>query len=563
MSYLQRRVQFLFEKIESGKFSVLKEFAESENGKQLMKDISEVKRLENGDIDLSSCSRLVRSTAKAVFFMSENQDSEPSKDSILLPKDPIKFIYQATKSYFELLENFFIEATGVKAESFDFEEYRQKVKSDTTHKLSMKAHDAYSTYLPQIEEFHVENTSLILNSAKEIGGLKCVLGGTSRFTNASFNGVRKFALYADTIFIPDPILPFIEIERPEERFAIIELMLACQKLLLLKPLVDANLSYPAIVIFPSWEKRLEIKDVTTQDGISRLILSFFSHYLHATFEDESELVDYITGNGKDIFVEAVNNYQLFWPPEENAPLSFRSGLKVYKKWLKTWRATQWTKHAFDLPPELLVLNGIFERLVPQFHVRDNAQAFLAQPLFSLSPNFHYFCLTSNASSGHLEKAGILNPSSQAILQSLTRPKIAWLGNVPLKDLAKLREDGCNEEFRQQLSLYTNELHNSTYKDLDQVSNYVMRGIQSLLDKHDREAHRIEEEYLEKHLATLGTSILTLASSFIPSLDPLFGLAALAPLGKAASDLWSQLKDETRLSESLIGMLSQATGKSEQ
>ena len=228
--------------------------------------------------------------------------------------------------------------------------------------------------------------------------------------------------------------------------------------------------------------------------------------------------------------------------------------------MKTWRAAQWTKDAFSLPPELLVLNGIFERLVPQFHVRDNAQAFVAQPLFTLSPNFHYFCLTSNASNNQLGKIGVLNQPSQAVLQSLLSPKIAWLGNIPTKDLAKLREEACNEVFRQQLSLYTTELHNASYKDLDKVSSNVMRGLQSLLDKHDREAHRIEAEYAEKHLATLGVGILTLASSFLPFLDPLFGLATLAPLGKAAGDLWNQLKDETKLSGSLMGILSQAKEK---
>jgi len=563
MSYIQTRVQFLFEKIESGKFKILEEFAKSENGKQLMIDISKVKRLENGNIDLSTCSRLVKSTAKSVFFLSQNQESESTSASVTLVKDPVMAISQATKSYFELLENFFIETTGVKADKFDFEEYRQKATSDPNQTFSKRAFKAYNTYLPKILEFHQKNSSLLLGASKGIGGLKCVLGGTSRFTDASFNGVRKFALYADTVFIPDPILPFIEIERSEERFAIIELMLACRTLLLLKPLVDANLSYPAIVVFPSWEKRLEINDVATQDGISRLILDFFSYYLNATFEDESELVDYITGNGKDVFINAVNNYQLFWPPEEDTPLSFQSGLKVYKKWLKTWRGTQWTKDAFKLPPELLILNGIFERLVPQFHVRDNAQAFIAQPLFSLSPNFHYFCLTSNASNSQLGKSGILNQSSQAVLQSLLDPKIAWLGNIPIRDIAKLREEGCNEEFRRQLSLYTAELHDATYKDLDKISNNVIRGLQSLLDKHDREARRIEEEYFKKHMTTLGTGILTLASSFFPFLDPLFGLAALAPLGKVAGDLWNQAKDETRLSQSLIGVLSQATEKEKQ
>ncbi|MBN8656427.1 MAG: hypothetical protein J0M11_11865 [Anaerolineae bacterium] len=557
MNYLQKRVLFLFEQIESGNFRILKEFAKSDNGKQLMNDLSKVKRLENGEIDLETCSPLVRLTAKTAFFVKQNQEEVSNGFQKLSSNNSIHTIKQITKAYFALLDNFFIEATGKSADRFDFEEYRQKVISGPNYKLSEKARKAFETYIPKILEFHQDNSSLLLNSSNEIGGLKCVLGGTSRFTNSSLLGVRKFALYADTIFIPDPILPFIEVERPEEKFPIIELMLACRTLLLLKPLVDADLSYPAIVVFPSWEKRLEAIDNDTQDGISQLTLDFFSYYLKARFEDESELVKYITGSGKDVFVEAVNNQHLFWPPEEDTPLSFHSGFEVYKKWLKIWRTKQWTEDALNLSPELLILNGIFERLVPQYHIRENAQNFSAQPLFSLSPNFHYFLLTSNATNSQLSNKGFLNQTDQSVLQSLLSPKIAWLGNVPMKDLAKLREDGCNEEFRKQLFIYTNELHNSTYRDLDKVANDVIRGVQSLLDKHDREARQIESDYFEKHLTTLGTSVLTLASSFIPSLDPLFGLAALAPAGKLASDLWSQIKDETKLSKSLIGVLSQA------
>ncbi len=99
-----------------------------------------------------------------------------------------------------------------------------------------------------------------------------MLGGSSRFPDAALGGVRKAALYADTIYVPDPLLPWIEIDRVEERFRHMELLLAYQTLLQLKPLVDAQLSYPAVIVFPSWEKSLETCDTVTQDGIAKLTL---------------------------------------------------------------------------------------------------------------------------------------------------------------------------------------------------------------------------------------------------------------------------------------------------
>ena len=79
-----------------------------------------------------------------------------------------------------------------------------------------------------------------------------MIGGTSRFPEAAFDGLRKFALYADTIFVPDPILPWIEVPREEEQFSQINLLQETFNLLKLKPLIDAKLPYPAVIVFPSW-----------------------------------------------------------------------------------------------------------------------------------------------------------------------------------------------------------------------------------------------------------------------------------------------------------------------
>jgi len=47
----------------------------------------------------------------------------------------------------------------------------------------------------------------------QLGGVKLVLGGSGRFTESHLASVRKMVLYADTIVIPDPILPWVESAR--------------------------------------------------------------------------------------------------------------------------------------------------------------------------------------------------------------------------------------------------------------------------------------------------------------------------------------------------------------
>ena len=103
--------------------------------------------------------------------------------------------------------------------------------------------------------------------ASKLGGMKLVLGGGSHFTATHLQAERKMLLHADTILIPDPVLPWIEVEREAERFKFVNLLQNIFMLLHLKPLVDVELSYPAIWVFPSFEKSLEEKGEETKTGI--------------------------------------------------------------------------------------------------------------------------------------------------------------------------------------------------------------------------------------------------------------------------------------------------------
>ena len=113
------------------------------------------------------------------------------------------------------------------------------------------------------------------------------------------------------------------------------------------------------------------------------------------------------------------------------------------------------------------------------------------------------------------------------------------------------------EFRARLRSFTQELSESELGDLDSVTNNVVRGIQSLISEHDRNAQKIIEEYERKYKRTLGATVLTLAASLYPWLEPWLGLTLLAPLLKASHDFLDQLREERALSRSLTGVLSEA------
>jgi hypothetical protein len=558
MGYLQRRISFLISELEQGRVVLTEDVLKSESGLQLQKELLAVHRMQNGEIDLSSCSPLVRSTARNLYLLKHSETAEKNAEQKNISAVSPEAISTAMKVYFQILEEFFIEATGTQPDKFAVGlSFSERVSRDAVG-IAHRGQRAWETYVPKILKFQGENTELLLGAGKSIGGLKNVMGGSSRFPGAAFDGFRKFALYTDTIFIPDPVLPWLEVDREEERFRHVHLIEACHELLQLKPLVDANLPYPAVVVFPSWEKSLEANDEQTQDSLSGLILDFFSHYLNASFEDESEIMSYITSSGRDHFRQAVDRHHLFLPPEAESVLPFNEALEQYKRSIATWRSQEWIDAAEKAPPELLVFNGIIERLIPQFHIRDNAYTLGAQPLFWLEPHFHYFRLCSEGGNNELKDKGLLNSQTLSTLQSLLRPNLAWLGNVPIKDIARLREENQNETFRRRLSSYVTELSESQLDDLDRVAAEVTRGIAALLAEHDKEAKRIDEEYDKKHVATIVGSILTTGAAFYPWLAPFLGSAALlVPVGKAAIDFYNKFQDRQTLARSLTGTLSHA------
>jgi hypothetical protein len=57
--------------------------------------------------------------------------------------------------------------------------------------------------------------------------------------------VSSSVLCSDTVLNPDPVLPWVESDRREERFGHVLLIQAVHALLQLKPLIDADLAQPS------------------------------------------------------------------------------------------------------------------------------------------------------------------------------------------------------------------------------------------------------------------------------------------------------------------------------
>jgi hypothetical protein len=468
-------------------------------------------------------------------------------------------VQKAQQELFELLSEFFERATGTSPEKFATpDDFGNQVRKNSA-KLASRTVDAFTWADRTLREFYARTGASAFTAAREVGGLKLVMGGSSRFGQAQFDAVRKMILYADTILIPDPVLPWLETPRADENFRFARTLQEVHVLLGLRPLVDANLEAPAVYVFPSWEKTLEEKDQQTKEGLRNILIGFLSYFTGSKFESLADVIEYVTKQGDD-FLRIVDEKSLFVPPDGAVGTPLSEGIPIYRDMIQTWRSNEFVQFSADFSDARLVLNGIWERLAPQYHLTENANELAAQPMMCLQAHRHYFSLCGQVSEGRLVESSLLDSATVATIRAMNVPKLDWLGNIPVKDLVHLREENENESFRQKLNEYTRELNAASLRDVNRVASEVSRALSSLLQEQKKRTREIVERYDSRHIGTALALGLTLAASFVPYLAPIVGLgpSLFGPL-KYANDRISETRELARAGRSLVGVLAAAKG----
>lgn len=553
MPFLHRRIEHLHKLVNTGKVHFLKGDQQQE---QLIDELTRVKRLESGEVDLETCSPLVRSFARAVYNTKDALERNDQSEEGCAPFTP-KDVNEYQSEYFALLEDVFRRIFGKTACDFaaprDFVGEMKKISGARLHDVAENCRKGLS----EIRDFHAKHMLDAFAMSKCLRGMKLVLGGTSRFTPTHLGALRQTMLYADTFLIPDPVLPWLEEERMEERFYLVQPLVQIHALLHLKPLIDADMPYPAVVVFPSFERSLMKHDSVTMDGIGRLMMDFFGHYLGKSFDDETEIERYVVDNEGE-FLNHVEEKALFIAPGEKVGAPLRKMLESYRKEIRTWRSQEHFETASKVPDGILALQGIAERLQPQYHMRENADELGAQPMMCIETHAHYFKLCADVFNDSLADNAAISTKNLSALRSLAEPKFKWLTEVPIEVLAKLRADGENEDFRRRIDGYVAQLHECKLEDLDSVSYEVNRGIESLLREHDKGAQALERKYQRKFGELAATGLLGFAASLYPSLAPLLGTVAVAGLSRGyIKEKIEQLRETKEMTRSLMGVLAKA------
>lgn len=468
------------------------------------------------------------------------------------PVDEIDITYQ--NEYFNNLAEFFQQSTGFDTTSLETMRFREDIIQGNESAIAKNTIAAMNEFGPISEKYYDKNKTTAYKHASQIPGIKLVLGGGSKFTSSHFNSVKKLLLYSDTILIPDPVLPWLEDERREEKFNRVLLLENTFEILKMKAMIDGKQNPPPIIVFPSWEKTLQAQDQATQDGILGLIVSFLSYYTNQQFTTLDDITAFAKTEERE-FLRLVDKYNLFWAPGTGSPTNIQEAISAYREYLRIWRSPEFAQWTDSLPDGELVVLGISERVQPIYHALENAESLGSQPLFCLDPHWYYYQKTADMLGGKLELNGLLSPRTVAVLRSLMNPEFKWLGNISIENLVVLRANNENAAFRKRLNEFTEHLGEASLEDLDHVAFDVANGINSLLEEHEKEIQKIDDTYARKYGIDLAGTAISSAALFQPMLAPLFGIAGpLYYLGKSMYDMYQEGEARRKASKSLMGVL---------
>ena len=476
-------------------------------------------------------------------------------------------IYQ--NRYFEILTEFFVCVTGQLPRDFSsVDNFLDSVKlmGENLARNPRKADNsinAYSDLEANLKKLYAEEAANAFTSAKKIDACKLNLGGSSRFLKTHLNATRKSLLYSDTVLIPDPVMPWIEKKRDEEKLNLVNILQMAFFVLHLSDLISPDFDIPPFFIFPSFEKSLEENDEQTQKHTVQLITDVFSHYVDSGITSPQNIMEFAS-RYPDRYLQKIEDSRLFVSPGSEPGESIKTSIQNYKYEMEQWRSEEWCKDQFSKGDISIVTTAIFERIQPHFHLLENADELRSHPLLCISAQAHYYQLIAKMKNANASDVASFDPSTTAILQSLTSQRLDYLANINDSQIIELRKSNENIEFRRELRDLVNSLPTTKLEDLGYVASEVCSHVERAVSKHEKQVATFQDKYTAKHKytaliagGTLGVTMLPVLAPFLGALLPL-GLAST--VGKYASDKLDEKAEGKGFSHSMMGVISLAKSK---
>lgn len=481
-------------------------------------------------------------------------------------------VREAQLELFQLFAQLFGALTGREARLVaGEEEIRERMMWRIAHADSEMA-PRVNAAAERLEAFYAANAHVAFEHAKTLGGMRLVTGGQRAFGPSALNAVRITGLYADTQLIPDPIHPFFTSDL-HLNARHLQLANALFHILQLRPLVDARFPVPPVFVFPSFEQPLQDNDAHTMHGVEQLALRLLVPLFDGSVASLDDLFDYARKR-EDAFVQAVLTNRLFVPPggDPNRALQPSEAVREYIAQLEGIRSDEALGMLKKLPAGVVILNGVLERLTPQYHLIENASELGAQPLLSQAVHWHYFekCATANASD--LRRRDVLSEQAFQTLRAVQDDSLSWLANIPVEGLCELIANNEHRWLREELNKYTSQLAGSGDVETNEMVREVSHGLASLVQRQQKAMNDIEKKYQPKKWAAYlggGAGLAVAGATMVPVLSPFLGVSipiagALAAIGGGAlgfsKEKIGEQAEKRQAQRSMIGMLAMARPK---
>lgn len=451
------------------------------------------------------------------------------------------------------------------------EEIRERMMWRISHENSEMA-PRVNAATEQLEAFYAANAHVAFGHAKTFGGMRLVTGGQRTFGPSALKAVRITGLYADTQLIPDPIHPFFT-SNLFLNARHLQLAKALFHILQLRPLVDAGFPVPPVFVFPSFEQPLQDNDAHTMHGMEQLALRLLGPLCDGSLASLSDLFDYARKR-EDAFVQAVLENRLFVPPggDPNRTLQPSEAVREYIAELEGVRSNEALSMLKKLPAGVVILDGVLERLAPQYHLIENANELGAQPLLSQAVHWHYFEKCAAANAADLRRREVLSEQAFQTLRAVQDDSLSWLANISVESLCELIANNEHRWLREELSKYTSQIAGAGEINTSEMVREVSYGLASLAQRQQKAMNDIEKKYEPKKWAAYlggGAGLVVAGASMLPILSPLLGVAvpataALAAIGGGAlgfgKEKIGERVEKRQVQRSMIGMLATARPK---
>jgi hypothetical protein len=468
---------------------------------------------------------------------------------------------------FALFSSFFSALTGRSVDLInDVSEIKQRLMWRVKYQPDVFA-GSVNRVAEELSEFYNCHSTSIYQHAKTFGGMRLVTGGQRQFGPSALNAVRITGLYADTQLIPDPIYPFIS---SDLNLNAVHLQLAIQlfHILQLRPLVDAQFPVPAVFVFPSFEEVLERNDAHTKLGLEELAIRLISPLCRGQIQSLEELVDY-SNKQETAFLDALMPSGLFIPPggKLGIQLSAAEAASQYLKELEGIRSPLILDQMKRVSTGPLLLNGVLERIRPQYHLFENSSELGAQALLSQPVHWHYFEKIAQANARDLRSKNVISDQALQTLHAIQDDSLSWLANIPVKTLAQLISNNEHRWLREELNKYTSQLASTGPIDTNEMIKEVSHGLASLVQRQRKSLKDIELKYAPKKAAVLTGSImgagLVASAVMLPLLSPFLavGVPTVALAGAASGALIGfgkekigEVVEKRHAGQSMLGVL---------